>query len=308
MNAMRTALRDYVTLRRSLGAKFHGAARRLKHFVAFMDERGATVITYPIALEWATRPPATRATWALRFTDVRGFSRYLHGRDPRTEVLPTRVLAASARAKPYLYTEAEIDRLLEAALALPPAKALRRWTYYTLFGLLAVTGLRIGEALALQRQDLDLVQGILTVRAGKFGKTRLVALHPTTREALRRYARQRDARLSPTRTDYFFVAERGGKLLHQYVWRVFIRLSRQIGLRSPSEHRGPRVHDLRHRFAVQTLVNWYRSGEPVEQVLPVLSTYLGHVCVRDTYWYLSACPELMGQAVQRLEQRWGTAS
>jgi integrase len=272
-----------------------------------MDERGATVITYPLALGWATRPPATRATWALRFADVRGFSRYLHGRDPRTEVLPTRVLAVSARAKPYLYTDAEIDRLLQAAFALPPARALRRWTYYTLFGLLAVTGLRIGEALALERQDLDLAQGILTVRAGKFGKTRLVALHPTTREVLRRYAKERDARLSPARTDYFFVAERGGKLLHQYVWPVFIRLSRQIGLRSPSEHRGPRMHDLRHRFAVQTLLNWYRSGEPVEQVLPVLSTHLGHTCVRDTYWYLSACPELMGQAVRRLEHRWGIA-
>jgi integrase len=273
-----------------------------------MDQRGASVITYPLALEWAMQPPATRPTWALRFTDARGFSRYMHGRDPRTEILPMRVLAFSSRAKPYLYSETEIARLLEAALALPPAQGLRRWTYYCLFGLLVVTGLRKGEALALRRQDVDLTQGILTIRGAKFGKTRVVPLHPTTRNMLRRYVEVRDAHINPPRSDYFFVAERGGKLLHQYVWRVFIRLSRQIGLRGPSAPNGPRVHDFRHRFAVRTLVNWYRSGEPVEQLLPVLSTYLGHVCVQDTFWYLSACPELMGQAVRRLEQRWGAVS
>ena len=304
MSALRSALRDYVTLRRSLGAKFHAAEQRLKHFVKFMEERGASVITYPLALEWAMQPPARRATWALRFADARGFSRYLHGLDARTEVLPMRVLAFSGRAKPYLYTETEITRLLEAAFALPPATALRRWTYCCLFGLLAVTGMRIGEALALRWQDVDLEQGVLTVRGTKFGKTRLVPLHPSTRTVLRRYARERDARVNPPRSDYFFVAERGGRLLHQYVWRVFIRLSWMIGLRAPTDHHGPRIHDFRHRFAVQTLVNWYRSGEPVEKLLPALSTYLGHVCVQDTYWYLSACPELMGHAVLRLEQRW----
>jgi integrase len=273
-----------------------------------MDRRGATNITYPLALKWAMHPPATRPTWALRFTDVRGFSRYLYGRNPRSEVLPMQVLAFPSRAKPYLYTEIEIASLLEAALAIPPITALRRSTYHTLFGLLAVTGLRIGEALALKRQDADLEQGILTIRGTKFGKTRLVPIHPTTCEVLTRYASKRDAHINPARSDYFFVAERGGKLLHQYVWPVFIRLSRQIGLRAASARRGPRLHDFRHRFAVQTLVNWYRSGEPVEQLLPVLATYLGHVCVRDTYWYLSACPELMGHAVTRLEQHWRAAS
>jgi integrase len=164
--------------------------------------------------------------------------------------------------------------------------------------------MRIGEALALKRQDVDLEQGILTIRGAKFGKSRLVPLHLTTRAILRRYARERDTHLDPPRSDYFFVAEQGGRLLLQYVHRVFWRLSRQIGLRGPADHAGPRLHDFRHRFAVQTLVSWYRSGQPVEQMLPVLSTYLGHVCVQDTYWYLSACPELMGHAVQRLEQRW----
>jgi integrase len=308
VSALQRALREYLASRRALGVKLIAAEQRLKGFVRFMDARGATNITYPLALEWAMHPPATRPTWALRFIDVRGFSRYLHGRNPSSEVLPMRVLAFPSRAKPYLYTEIEIARLLEAALAMPPATALRRSTYHTLFGLLAVTGLRIGEALALKRQDVDLEQGVLTIRGTKFGKMRLVPLDPTTCEVLSRYARKRDAHINPPRSAYFFVAERGGRLLHQYVWPVFIRLSRQIGLRAASARRGPRLHDFRHRFAVQTLVNWYRSGKPVEQLLPTLSTYLGHVCVRDTYWYLSACPELMGHAVKRFEQVWRTGS
>jgi integrase len=162
--------------------------------------------------------------------------------------------------------------------------------------------MRIGEVLALKRPDVDLEQGLLTIRGTKFGKTRLVPLHSTTCQVLARYARRRDAQIRPARSDYFFVAERGGKLLHQYVWRVFNRMSREIGLRAACAHRGPRLHDFRHRFAVQTLVNWYRAGESVEHLLPVLSTFLGHVCVRDTYWYISACPELMGHAVRRLER------
>ncbi len=307
MSALRKSLLDYLASRRALGVKLVGAEQRLTRFVEFMDQRRATNITYPLALEWAMHPPATRPTWTLRFTDIRGFSRYLHARNPRTEVLPLRVLAFRSRAKPYIYTEVEVDTLLTACLALPPITALRRLTYHALFGLLAVTGLRIGEALALRRPDVDLEQGMLTIRGTKFGKTRLVPLHPTTSEVLARYAGSRDAKIRPARSDYFFVAERGGRLLHQYVWRVFNRLSRQIGLRAASAHRGPRLHDFRHRFAVQTLVSWYRSGESVEQLLPVLSTFLGHVCVRDTYWYISICPELMGHAVQRLDRHWGVA-
>ena len=308
MSTLQTALRDYVALRRSLGFKFHGPEQRLKGFVRFMARREATLITYPLALEWATQPPGKRASWALRFADVRGLSQYLRSREPRTAVLPTRVLPFSSRAKPYLYSEEEIARLLAATFALPPAKALRRWTYHCLFGLLIVTGLRIGEALALKRADVDLKQGILTVQGAKFGKSRLVPLHPTTCAMPRRYARRRDAHLDPPRSPYFFVAEKGGGLRHQYVYTVFWKVSRQIGLRTGSDHTGPRIHDFRHRFAVQTLVHWYRSGQPVEQLLPVLSTYLGHVCVQDTYWYLSGCPELLGQAVKRLEHRWEVAS
>ena len=297
-----------MTLRRSMGFKFASPEQRHKGFVRFMAEREAKVITYPLALEWATLPLGKRPSWALRFADLRGFSQYLRSREPRTAALPTRVLAFPSRAKPYLYSDRQIAQLLTAALDLPPANALRRWTYHSLFGLLIVTGLRIGEAMALRRDDVDLKQGILTVHGAKFGKSRLVPLHATTREILRRYAARRDAHLDPPRSPYFFVTEHGGQLLHQYVYRVFWRISRQIGLRSASDHTGPRIHDFRHRFAVKTLIGRYRSGQPIEQLLPVLSTYLGHVCVQDTYWYFSGCPELLGHAVKRLEHRWEVAS
>lgn len=304
MSALQQALRDYIAMRRGLGYKFVHQERRLERFVAFMAQRDATVITTKLALEWATQPPGRHPSWALRLTDVRGFARHLHSLDPRTEVPPTGIIAYPGRARPYLYTDAEIQTLLAAALALPPVHGLRRWTYHCLFGLLAVTGLRISEALSLRRDDVDLEKGILTIRDTKFGKSRLVPLHRSTQGVLLDYARRRDAHLGAPRSPYFLVAERGGRLLRQYVDRVFWRLSRQIGLRSASAHTGPRLHDFRHYFAVTTLISWYRSGQRVDTLMPVLSTYLGHSCLRDTYWYLSACPELMDHAARRLEKRW----
>jgi integrase len=304
MSILRTAVRDYISMRRGLGYKFVQPEVRLAGFVTFMEQRGAAVITRELALEWAMQPINRRATWGIRLTDVRGLAQYLRSLDPRTEVPPARILPSPSRCKPYLYSEAEIRDLLAAAFALPPSHALRRWTYHCLFGLLAATGLRISEALNLQVKDVDLKSGVLTIRDTKFGKTRLVPVHSTTRSILQRYAKRRDAHHFPPRSSFFFVAERGGRLLLQNVYRVFWRLSRQTGLRSSSDHTGPRLHDFRHRFAVQTLVNGYRAGQGVDVVLPVLSTYLGHTCVRDTYWYLSACPELLGHAVRRLEKHW----
>lgn len=305
MNALLSALQKYVTMRRGMGFKFQHQEKRLTSFARFMEERGATVITNKLAIEWATLPKDRRPSWALRLTDVRGFARHLRGLDAQTEVPPTGILPGLTRAKPYIYTDMEIETLLAAALDLPPVDGLRRWTYHCLFGLLSVTGLRISEALNLHCGDVDLKDGVLTIRDTKFGKSRLVPLHPTSRHALAAYAQRRDAHLSPAaRSQYFFVAEQGGKLLLQYVHKVFWQLSRQIGLRGPLDHSGPRLHDFRHRFAVQTLLNCYRSERSVELILPVLSTYLGHTCVRDTYWYLSACPELMGHTVRKLEQRW----
>ena len=272
MTDLRSALERYLTMRKGLGYKYEHQTRRLTDFVVFMEKRKATTITTKLAMEWATLPPERHASWAIRLADVRGFARHVANFDPRTEVPPVGILPGWKRAKPYVYSDEEIDALLKAALALPPEDGLHRWTYHTLFGLIAVTGMRISEAMGLERDDVDLDAGVLTVRLTKFGKSRLVPLHPTTCAALRDYAGRRDARLGSRCGSTFFVTGRGSRLLHPYVHRVFWRLSRKIGLRCSGDHTGPRVHDFRHRFAIRTLLDWYRDGKDVEQQLPVLST------------------------------------
>ena len=304
MTDLHSALQRYLNMRKGFGFKYQHQTRRLADFVSFMDKCKATTITTKLAMEWATLPPGRHASWALRLTDVRGFARHIASIDPTTEVPPSGMLPRLKRAKPYVYSDAEVKALLAAALSLPPAGALRCWTYHSLFGLIAVTGMRLSEAIGLECEDVDLDVGVLTVRLTKFGKSRLVPLHSTTSAALRDYAQRRDTHLPTRRHPHFFVAERGGRLLHQYVHRVFWHLSREIGLRNPGDHAGPRVHDFRHRFAICTLLGWYREGIDIEKKLPSLSTSLGHTCVRDTYWYLSACPELMQEAALRLDRRW----
>ena len=303
MTPLRQAIREYVALRRSVGYHLDNAARELAHFATFLEQQGADGITVALALEWAMHGPAVQpATWARRLTAVRGFARHWQASDPRTEVPPVGLLPGHARrARPHLYTAAELQRLLAAAQALPP---LRGATYGCLLGLLAVTGLRPGEALALTPADVDLHTGILTIRQAKFGKSRLVPVHPSTQRALRVYARQRAAWLAGRPAPTFFVSDRGGRLVGSVVDRAFAALSRQSGLRGPTDTHGPRLHDFRHRFAVETLVRWYRAGHDAERRLPILATYLGHAHVTHTYWYLSACPELLGLARARLERRW----
>ena len=308
MTTLRSALDRYVAMRQGLGYKYERQARRLANFVSFMEARKATTITTKLALAWATLPPRSDISSAMRLTVVRGFARHVASIDPKTEVPPNGIFPQRRRPKPYIYSEREINALLAAALALPPITGLRRWTYHHLFGVITVTGMRLSEATGLQRSDVDLKDGVLTVRQGKFGKSRLLPLHPTTREALRSYAERRDRHLGSRCCAHFFVAERGGRLVKQYVHRVFCRLSREIGLRRPGDSSRPRVHDLRHFFAIRTLLGWYREGTDVEKRLPILSTSLGHTCVRDTYWYLSACPDLMQEAVRRLDCRWEVKS
>jgi integrase len=304
MTGPRSALERYLSMRQGLGYKYQDQARRLRDFVSFMEARKAKTITTKLAMAWATLPPRSHVSSARRLIDVRGFARHVASIDPRTEVPPTGIFSQWKRPKPYVYSEGEIDALLAAALALPPTDGLRRWTYHHLFGLFAVTGMRLSEAIGLQRDDVDLEQGVLTVRQAKFGKSRLMPLHPTTCAALRSYAERRDRHLGSRCGPHFFVAEQGGRLLKQYVHRVFWRLSREIGLRRPGDSSAPRVHDLRHSFAIRTLLNWYREGRDVDRSLPALSTYLGHTSVQDTYWYLSAWPDLMQEAVGRLDRRW----
>lgn len=310
MNTVREAVEDYIAMRRALGFKLRDAGTWLPDFVSFLEQQGASFITTSLALKWAQKPATTQPVeWARRLSWVRGFSRYRSATDSRTEIPPLGLLPhRPRRARPYLYSNEEIQRLLAAALNLQPAAGLRRWTYHCLFGLLAVSGLRIGEALALKNEDVDWDQGVLRV-LGKFGKPRLVPLHASTQKVLCDYRSRRDRCLTERPSCYFFRIRKSGQRVHRAtVKQTFYSLSRQIGLRDPSSSHGPRLHDFRHRFAVQTLLGWYRSGEDAERRLPVLSTYLGHGHVRDTYWYLTAYPELMAQAMGRLEKRWEVQS
>lgn len=307
MSALRQALTRYLRMRRGFGYRYNNEERCLVQFVAFMAEAHATVITRKLAMAWITQ--AQRTSWPQRLSAVRGFARHLSNIEPGTETLPPGVFPSPKRGRPYIYTEVEIARLLEASLNWGLTNGINRWTYHCLFGLLAATGMRVGEAIGLRRADVDVEAGILTLRDTKGGKDRLVPLHPTTTEALVDYAGRRDDYRVCRKSPWFFVLQTGNRLRHQYPHRVFIAVLRQIGLRDPEPHsRGPRLHDLRHSFAVNTILRWYRTGEEVERLLPTLSTYLGHSKVRDTYWYLSACPELMGEAASRLEARWETAS
>ena len=307
MSTLREAIKNYLELRRSLGFKLRKEGIYLSKFASFMEAKNITHITTQLALEWAQQNPSSQPpTWAQRLGFVRSFTRYHIAADPQTEIPPPGLLPFSPhRARPYLYSEEEIAHLLRCALALHPIDGLRPWTYYCLLGLLSVTGLRIGEAIRLQLEDVNLQDGLLTVRGTKFGKSRLVPIHRTTQEVLTEYQVRRERCLAGRNvSSFFFINSHGHHLDIGDIHRVFYKLSRQTGLRGATASHGPRLHDFRHRFAVQTLLRWYRSGEDAERHLPVLSTYLGHVHVADTYWYLSACPELMAQAVARLETHW----
>jgi len=313
MNTLHEALQEYLELRRGLGFKMHEAAVLLSRFVAFMVERRAPSITTRLALEWVEQATTVRpAERARRLVFVRGFARHRSATDPLTEIPSASLMPyRTSRARPYLYSEQDVRRLLAAALQMPtrwPSTPLRPWVFHCLLGLLSVTGLRISEALDLKLEDVDLDQAVLTIRAAKFGRSRLVPLHPSTVTVLVRYLRRRKKYLAPSRSDYVFVSNRGTRLDGGRVRKAFYALSRRIGLRAPGARNGPRLHDFRHRFAVRVLTHWYESGEDPARRLPVLSTYLGHVYVAGTYWYLSDAPELMAQAMARLEQRWGEPS
>jgi integrase len=302
MNALKKGIRDYVRMRQSLGYKLERHQRLLPDFASFLQKKGTQHITVAKALEWArSRPNAQPAAWAHRLSCVRGFARYWIATDPQTEIpaqglLPYRY----GRARPYLYTEDEIRSLLRAARKMEGFSGL---TFSCFFGLLAVTGLRVSEARNLRPDDVDLDEGVLLIASTKFRKSRLVPIHASTKKVLANYARERD-QIFGRELPFYFVSSHGTRLVGSKIRRTFYKLSRQTGLRGPKASHGPRIHDFRHRFAVATLINWYRSALDVESRLPVLSTYLGHVRVSDTYWYLSTCPELMGLAVQRLEKHW----
>lgn len=302
MIPLRQALDDYLTMRRGLGFKLDRAAKLLAQFLCHLEEDGADTVTVELALAWARLPAdADRSWWSYRLSVVRGFAAYLKTLDPTTEVPAAELLPwRRRRATPYLYTDAEITALIAAAgtLRFP----LRVATYRTLIGLLAVTGMRIGEAIRLDRGDLDFEHELLVVRDSKFGKSRALPLHPTTVRALLGYLQQRDRLQPPPSTPALLISPAGTRLLYSNVHSTFRQLRRHAGLRPRSASCRPRIHDLRHTFAVRTLLDAYRTDADVQARLPLLSTYLGHVDPGATYWYLSAAPELLALAGQRLER------
>lgn len=303
MSALAAGVADYLATRRALGFKLRGTERFLRQFVDHLDQAGVGVITVDVAVAWACTPAgADPYWWASKLSAVRGFARWWSVFDPATEVPGPDVLPVSKharRADPYPYSEDDVTGLMAAARAMP--SALRSATYETLIGLLAVTGMRIGEAINLDRTDLDSEQATLTIRATKFGKTRLVPIHASTVDALLVYDQTRARWFTKPSTLALFVSTNGNRLIYQNVHYEWFELCRLAGLEPFSKRCRPRPHDLRHRFAVTTLIGWYEAGENVHARLPELSTYLGHVSPTDTYWYLRAVPELMALAAEMLE-------
>lgn len=304
MSDLRAALDDYLAIRRALGFKLTRAGLLLADFVSHQEASGTDTITIDAALAWATLPPhGSPDWWGYRLSAVRTFARHLHAIDPRHEVPPPGLLPArTRRATPYLFSDADIAALMTAARAL--RSPLRAVTFETLVGLLAVAGLRIGEALRLDRDDVDLIAGVLTIRLSKFGKSREVPIHASTVDALATYARRRDRLCQPV-DQAFFVSTAGRRLRYDSAHLGWLELVRRAGLLSRSATCRPRPHALRHSFAVRTLIGWYQDDADVQAQMPALSTYLGHVHPGSTYWYLSAAPELLHLVADRLEATGG---
>jgi integrase len=301
MSALADAARDYLQLRNSLGHDLAEHHRELPRLVAFLEAEGLPTVTVSAALAWAHGPGVDPATSIppRRMTIARGFARYLAGIDARTEVPPPGLIAGRRRWRPpFIYGPGDIEALMAQARQLTPMPAA---THETLIGLLAATGLRVGEAIRLDRADIDWDGAVLMIRESKFGKTRMVPVLDSTLDMLGRYARIRGRLCPQAATASFFVSTAGTRLIYACVGQVFRRLRDRAGIGAGADRR-PRIHDLRHTFAVRTLLGWYQAGQDVEARLPVLSTYLGHRDPRSTYWYLSAAPELLALAASQLER------
>jgi integrase len=307
MSSLRDAVDGYLALRRSLGYQLYGHELLLHDFADFAERNSVDTVTIELAVRWARLPKDTKPIWwATRLGVVRGFARYLATIDPRTEIPPRDLLPARAqRLAPYIYSPAEVQALMNAAAALQPP--VRGATHRTLIGLLAATGLRLGEALGLERQDVDLDDGVLRVH-GKDEKWREVPLHPSTTRALTEYARLRDRHWPDPLSPAFFVCSTGERLQKWVVHKTFPQLIRQVGLEGCGQRARPRPHDFRHSYAVATLLDWYRDGENVDAKLPQLSSMLGHAKPEHTYWYLQAVPELLELVAARLDGLLGAHS
>lgn len=308
MSPLRQALVDYLSVRRALGYKLERDENLLAQFLTYLEDLGQQHLSTETALAWATLPTgAHRSWWSCRLSIIRGFATHLRTIDPETEVPPSDLLPwRPCRATPYLYSEEEITALVAVTATLRTSHRVA--TYRTLIGLLAVTGMRVGEAIALDRGDFDSINGLLIVRQGKFGKSRELPLHSTTVDTLRRYLRRPDRPRSAVSVPALFVSGVGTRLLYSSIQYTFRQLVGRAGLKSRSASCRPRLHDLRHSFAIFTLLDCYRDGSDTAVQLPLLSTYLGHVDPAKTYWYLSATPELLALAGSRLERHLGDNS
>lgn len=300
MSALRQALADYLTVRRALGYKLAQPEKLLGQFITYLEDAGAATVTTGHALAWAAQPGGDASYHADRLSVARSFASWLQAAGFAAEVPPAGMFPGHRRrATPYLYSPADISALITAAGALP--SPLRAAVYQTLIGLLAVTGMRISEAIGLDDGDIEPGAGILTVRQAKFGKSRQIPLHPTAASALQRYLRLRKHLHPARRTPAVFISTAGTRLMYCSIHQTWKQLTSQAGLRPRSASCRPRIHDLRHSFAVATILDSYRASGDTQARLALLATYLGHADPRHTYWYLSAAPELLALAGQRLE-------
>lgn len=301
MSMLRDRAEGYLRMRRALGYKLEVQGWLLEEFIAYLEQAGATTVTIDAAVAWATLPiTAGRSYWAQRLSVVRQFARHLQSIDPTCEIPPAMLLPfRPKRAIPHLYEPQEIRALMTAAGMLPIT--LQAATYRTLIGLLAVTGLRLGEAIRLNRDDIDADQRLLRILHSKFGKSREIALHESVMRALEDYSQLRDRRFPRPGCEALFLSTRGTRLLAPSIHETFNRLVTIAKIKPRAGGRSPRPHDLRHAFAVRTLLDWYRDGLDVQARLPLLSTYLGHVNPASTFWYLHAAPELLALAAARLD-------
>jgi integrase len=307
MSGLQQALSDYLQLRHSLGHELAEAGWLLPDFVCYLGSHDCPTVTIEAALAWAQQSATGTVTTVgpRRMTAARGFARYLSGIDARTEVPPLGLMPRRHRwRRPFIYSPADIDAVMGQTRSID--SPLRASTYDTLIGLLASSGLRIGEAIKLDRDDVDWAAGVLLIRESKFGKSRLVPLQTSSMRALADHARLRDELQRRPKEPSFFVSLTRNRLSYAVVSQTFRQLVDNAGVGADAPC-APRLHDLRHTFAVRTLLGWYRAGEDVQARIPSLSTYLGHRDPVSTYWYLSAAPELLALAAARQDTAWSAA-
>ena len=310
MTLLTKGVEQYLALRRGLGFKMQRHETDLHAFLSYMSTRGARTLTTQVALDWAQLPRGSHPVYrARRLAIVRDFAKFFVTMDPGSEIPPAGILKGDyARRPPYIYSEDELIALIEEACRLTPSAGLRPWTYAALFGLICATGMRVGETTALDDADVDLSNALITIRKSKFGKTRQVPIHSSTQEELHAYVKRRRRTGLPLTDGSFFISDRGTRLTGCNVREAFRTVSCHIGLRKRSDSHGPRLHDIRHTFAVRILTKWHRAGVDVQHRLPLLATYLGHTNISDSYWYLSAVPELLDAVNQRLDHYLGDLS